>query len=128
MSETKSIAFFIQCETGCSCCSQENHITGPYRSLKYAQRLILEYISAKRLASQYSKTGRYTILWEEAEILPDGRIIIEDRIFGGFSDDPNYHNYNEDIKECCWTIGNALPEESKWGKALPDWYQDSEDK
>ena len=34
------------------------------------------------LASQYAKYGRYYLGEEEAEVLPDGRIIVGDKVFG----------------------------------------------
>lgn len=114
----KTIAFFISCQTGCSCCNNENHLTGPYRSLCFAREVADGYKQDKKLASQYSKTGIYNIGWSEVEILPDGRIVADDHIFGGFSDDPNFDGYNEDLKD-----DEYYPDSFKIDQ-LPDWYAD----
>lgn len=39
------------------------------------------------VASQYSKTGIYVIEEHDAEVLPDGRLIIDHRVLPGFCDE-----------------------------------------
>jgi len=85
--EQTPVAFFIHCATGCSCCNSENHYTGPYRSLKHTKETMEGYQKTGRLGSQYAPKGNYTICWSKAEILPDGRVICDDRVFSGFADD-----------------------------------------
>lgn len=114
-----AIAFFISCQTGCSCCNDENHFTGPYRSLSYTKEVAEGYTESRRLASQYARNGIYEICWSEVEILPDGRITDEDenRIFDGFSDDPDFDGHNESIDR------DYLPNDYNVTR-LPDWYAD----
>lgn len=121
----KAIAFFISCQTGCTCCNNENHLTGPYRSLCFAREVVDGYKQSKRLASQYSKNGIYEIGWSEVEILPDGRIVADDHIFGGFDDDPNFDGYNEDLHDNEFSPDSYnIDGTKKYGKKLPDWYVD----
>jgi len=74
--------FFIKCSTGCSCCSDENHLRGPYLTEGEASRRICHFKTVGNyhpLASQYAKRGRYDLLTvTDIETLPDGRMI-----FGG---------------------------------------------
>jgi len=120
----RAIAFFIGCQTGCSCCRDENHHTGPYRSLHYARELVKEYTKTRRLASQYARSGHYSIGWCEVEIMPDGRIVYEDedRIFDGFSDDPDFDGHNSDIYSDDFYPDSYNPDK------LPDWYVDPDAK
>lgn len=80
-------AFVIYCSTGCTCCSSENHYRGPFSSREIAERRADDYHKARILASQYARNGRYEIEEHEAEILPDGRIIVDNTVFGGWADD-----------------------------------------
>lgn len=77
--------FLIDCRTGCSCCSDENHWRGPYRTKEDAERRVKSFLAIDSkfwpLASQYADHGRYSIREFEAEELPDGRIIMVDRVF-----------------------------------------------
>ena len=116
---TDAIAFFIACGTGCSCCNHEDHLTGPYRSLKRTREIVESYKASKRLASQYAPQGRYEIGWSKAEVLSDGRIICDDRVFGGFDDDPNFDGWNDDIDT------NFYPDSYDLSK-LPENYTDPE--
>ncbi len=78
-------AYTVYASTGCSCCSYENHYRGPYRDRSDAEQAIAHFSEIKLLASQYARSGRYNIYGEhDAEILPDGRVIIDTRIFPGF--------------------------------------------
>lgn len=67
----------IECRTGCSCCSYENHTRGLYLTHEEAERRRDKFHSMPLLASQYSKTGVYHIRGHEAEKLPDGRLIVD---------------------------------------------------
>jgi hypothetical protein len=124
---SKAIAFFISCSTGCTCCSNENFIDGPFRSLKRARETAQSYHDSKRLASQYASNGRYELGWSEVEILPDGRIVADDRIFGGFGDDPDYDGWNDDISsDDFYPDSYNIDDPSKRSKMVPDWYVDPE--
>jgi hypothetical protein len=80
--------FTIYCSTGCTCCSEENHYRGPYRTREEATKAAEGFRSRKLLSSQYSSTGNYSIEEAEGEILPDGRIIISNTyICPGFASD-----------------------------------------
>jgi len=82
--------FLVEAKTGCSCCSDDNHYRGPYKSEEEAKRRIEYYKSPDSkywpLASQYSKRGNYSVHEIEAEEISNSRIIIEDRVhaFNGF--------------------------------------------
>lgn len=81
--EKKTITL-IHASTGCSCCANENHMRGPYRTLEDAERRIQSYYTGDYwpLASQYARRGRYSAQEHNADVLPDGRILDndEDRI------------------------------------------------
>jgi len=76
---------FIPVGSVCSCCSDENHYRGPFKSEEDANRRI-SYFKAPNskfwpVASQYSKRGNYSIKGFDVEWLPDGRAIIEDTVY-----------------------------------------------
>ena len=80
--------FTIYCSTGCSCCREDNHYRGPYRTREEAEKAAAGFRARSLLSSQFSSTGNYSIEEKDAEILPDGRIIINnDRICPGFASD-----------------------------------------
>lgn len=83
-------AYTIHCGTGCSCCSDDNHYCGPYSTREVANRWKQDFHNRKKLASQYAENGRYTIEEHDAEILPDGRVIIDSRIFGAWADESGW--------------------------------------
>lgn len=76
--------FFMYCRTGCSCCSNENHYRGFYKTKEDAERRIGSFHAENStywpLASQYARRGRYSVEEDDAEILGDGRIILRGRI------------------------------------------------
>jgi hypothetical protein len=76
----------IECRTGCTCCSYENHYRGPYCSTEDAKRRIESFLSKDSkffpLASQYARQGNYSVREFDYEQLPDGRIILAgERVF-----------------------------------------------
>jgi len=92
------IAYMIYCSTGCTCCASENHHVGPYKHKEIAEKDKQFFHDYKRLASQYAAYGRYFISEHEAEELPDGRVIIGDRVFSGFIDaDPEAYRSHDEI-------------------------------
>jgi hypothetical protein len=82
MFEKKKV-WYIECRTGCSCCADENFCQGFYDNPEKPQALIDKWLTGdgNPLASQYARYGRYTLHEIEAEILPDGRWIVENRVF-----------------------------------------------
>lgn len=80
-------AYVIEARTGCSCCSNENHYRGPYKTKTSAEKAVEDFQKQRLLASQYSKTGIYSIEEHDCEVLPGGRIIIDRRVFDGFCED-----------------------------------------
>lgn len=85
---SKTKGFIIYCSTGCSCCSNENHYRGPFRTRTTAESRAAVYHSSRLLASQYAKNGRYEILEVEIEILADGRVVVDNtHVFPGFAED-----------------------------------------
>lgn len=82
-------AYFVYCSTGCTCCNYENHFRGPFSSLDITKKKIKEYRECRILSSQYSANGNYSIKEvseTEIEQLPDGRLIIENRVYSSFKD------------------------------------------
>lgn len=79
----KKIVYWIEAMTGCSCCSYENFDLGFYFDKEEPQAIIDKWKrgDGNPLASQYSKYGLYFLREAEAEILPDGRLIVEGRVF-----------------------------------------------
>lgn len=82
MFEKKKV-WYIECMTGCTCCSYENFMQGFYDNPEEPQALIDQWNEGKNnpLSSQYAKYGRYKLYETEAEILPDGRWIVDGTIF-----------------------------------------------
>ena len=80
-------AFLIRCSTGCSCCRNENELRGPWRTQQSAQTQAVAYERWPLLSSQYAPRGRYQIKRIEAEQLPDGRLILDNKLIAaGFVD------------------------------------------
>lgn len=81
MEITKSKAWLIRCNTGCSCCSNENHSRGPFQTEEDAKKRVAYYRSENSkfwpVASQYSRRGNYKLQEINVETLPDGRRIID---------------------------------------------------
>lgn len=68
----------IECRTGCSCCSYENHYRGLYRTREEASARIARFRRGEDnpVASQYSKYGNYSIEEETLEKISENRIIV----------------------------------------------------
>lgn len=83
MFEKKKL-WYISASTGCSCCSYQNFDEGFYDNPDEPQAIIDRWSKGinNPLASQYAKYGRYHLVEVEAEVLPDGRIIVDDTVFG----------------------------------------------
>ena len=75
-------AYMIECRTGCTCCSSENHYRGFYKTKEDAERRINYYFSPESkfwpLASQYARRGRYSIEEAELEEISNDRWILND--------------------------------------------------
>ena len=80
----KKKVWWIEATTGCSCCAYQNFNQGFYFNKEEPQTIIDKWSKGinNPLASQYAKYGRYYLGEEEAEVLPDGRIIVGDKVFG----------------------------------------------
>lgn len=104
--------YFIHCQTGCTCCSEEyNHYCGPFSSREKAQERIDSYLeetppiykngrrmNPPHIASQYAPRGRYSIEEHEAEKLNQGkpgRYIIDDEIILDTEEYPIDESYGE---------------------------------
>ena len=83
MLEKKKV-WWIEATTGCSYCAYQNFNQGFYFNKEEPQAIIDKWSKEinNPLASQYAKYGRYYLGEEEAEVLPDGRIIVGDKVFG----------------------------------------------
>lgn len=84
---TELKGYVIHCTTGCTCCSSENHFRGPFSTREIAEAKADVYHKEKVLASQYARNGRYRIEEFEAEVLPDGRVIVDNTVFEGWADE-----------------------------------------
>jgi hypothetical protein len=74
--------WFVEASTGCSCCSDENFVAGPFIRRSDAEACVAAYKRGRRLASQYAANGVYRIRdAEKGELLPDGRIIVGDSVY-----------------------------------------------
>lgn len=77
--------FCIECMTGCTCCSNENHYRGFYKTREDAERRVNYWKNGEGsdfpLASQYARRGRYDIEEWDAEEISDNRIIVNKRVF-----------------------------------------------
>jgi hypothetical protein len=87
----------IHCQTGCSCCHDDNFTQGPYLTEEAAIEVQLQYEAGhgNPLASQYAKHGVYSVEKWEIEVLSDGRWIHENQVFkAGFEvrELLDYHN------------------------------------
>lgn len=78
--------YVVYCSTGCTCCSSENHYRGPFSTSKIAEAKANTYRKQKVLVSQYALNGCYDIEEYDAEVLPDGRVIIDDTVFPGWAE------------------------------------------
>ena len=80
----KKTVWWIEAITGCSCCASENFDQGFYFDEETPKAIIEKWRrgDGNPLASQYAKYGRYYLHSAEAEILHDGRIIVENTVFG----------------------------------------------
>lgn len=77
----KKTGYYISGSTGCSCCRNENFISGMIESENDALDRMAGYEKRGEVRSQYSSTGIYTMYKTEYEVLPDGRIILGRYIF-----------------------------------------------
>lgn len=70
--------YVINCRTGCTCCRSENHIRGIYRTPEEAKARVARFRGGTDypVASQYSRTGCYSIEELSCENLSGGRIIV----------------------------------------------------
>lgn len=78
--------YMVDCSTGCSCCSSDDHQVGPFSTQEEAERRMASFRKEGRLGSQYAEKGRYFIEERDAEVLPDGRIIIDRRVYDAWAD------------------------------------------
>jgi hypothetical protein len=76
--------YIIECRTGCSCCSDENHYRGFYKTRGDAERRVKAFLAPGSrcypLASQFSRQGSYGVKEVEIEQLPDDRVILYGRV------------------------------------------------
>lgn len=80
----KRKVWWIEATTGCSCCAYQNFNRGFYFNKEEPQAIIDKWSKGinNPLTSQYAEYGRYYLREGEAEVLPDGRIIMGDKVFG----------------------------------------------
>lgn len=66
--------------TGCTCCESENILDGVYVEEEEALNAAEGHERRRTVASQYSRTGIYSVMKIQYELLPDDRIIIGNRV------------------------------------------------
>jgi hypothetical protein len=79
----KKVVYWISCSTGCSCCSNLNFDYGFFFDKEEAEAQANKWRNGdgNPLASHYTKYGSYCVEIGEAEILLDGRAIVNGHIF-----------------------------------------------
>lgn len=86
-------AYTVYASTGCSCCNSE-HYRGPWRTREEAEAAAARYREDGLVSSQYAPQGRYFVEEHEAEVLPDGRLILGgSRVLSGFIGENNTDEY-----------------------------------
>jgi hypothetical protein len=70
--------YLIYASTGCTCCSEENHYRGPYKSKEDCEKRIKYYKTSNYwpVASQYSQRGNYSIKEYSLEEISKDRYIV----------------------------------------------------
>jgi len=105
-------AYLIECRTGCSCCSYENHYRGPYKTREDAEKRINFFKTGSYypVASQYSKRGNYSIEEVTIEEISNNRYIVDDKIV---IHDLEFINVNDngDIGDSCGGAKHDYPGE-----------------
>lgn len=86
--ETK--CFLVRVSTGCTCCSNENFIQGPYLEKEAAEACADTHKRHRTLSSQYAADGCQELLEVPYEIAGDW-IILDNRyaVKGSFTDPEN---------------------------------------
>ena len=79
--------WIVHCRTGCTCCASENHYRGPFKTKEKAEEMAKSYHDLPLLASQFARRGLYRVGEWTAEVLPDGRLIVDDTVILGFAED-----------------------------------------
>ena len=79
--------YLVACSTGCTCCSNENHTRGPFSSREIAEGACAKYLEVGVLGSQYARKGRYQVEEYDAELLPDGRVIVANVVVPKWKDE-----------------------------------------
>ncbi len=77
----KKVGYFIFGSTGCSCCKENNFITGMFDTEDQAIERAISYEQDRRVRSQYSATGLYYVRKAEYEQFSDDRVMLGDHLF-----------------------------------------------
>lgn len=76
--------YVIYCMTGCTCCNDENHYRGFYKTRDDAEKRKEYFLDPNAnhnpLASQYLRKGGYEIIEVDAEFIDKDRIIVNDTV------------------------------------------------
>ena len=89
---TKKVGYYVYGRTGCTCCSNENFVGGLDLTLDKAIESVKWHISNRTVCSQYSPTGEYSVYQVDYEVLPDGRVIVGDRVL---ESEDEFHLYGD---------------------------------
>ena len=78
--------YIVECRSGCTCCSYQNHACGPFSTRAVAESAMEEFYAKSKVASQFAPNGRYRVDEYEVEVLTDGRLILDNCVFAGWAD------------------------------------------
>lgn len=74
--------WFVHASTGCTCCNDQNFTRGPFESAQAAQEEADWCHENRILVSQYAPNGIYKVQEANCEILPDGRVLLDQHVWG----------------------------------------------
>lgn len=102
----KGMCYLIRASTGCTCCAEENFIEGPWRTQEALSQRTASLKEQRRLRSQYSDHGVYSMIeipYEIADswIILDGQYAVKRR----FIEDQEYcYEYEIDAFKKDWRL------------------------
>lgn len=101
-----STCYIVRVSTGCTCCSYENFMEGPWRTREAAAERAAAHIRSGTLSSQYAPTGRAEVI--EIPFVRAGEWIILDEKYavrGDFLED-NELSWPDELQ--CFRKDNRL--------------------
>ena len=79
------VIWLIECRTGCTCCYDENHRRGPYKTREDAERRMQYFLSAdakfRPVASRFARRGLYDIERHTVTVIDGKYVTDEDDVY-----------------------------------------------